>query len=203
MPYKFDRQELEDNLQLLSEKYPKCFFTNPRLRRPLKKNIVADLEKDGFPLAAELLSATVDWYKSHIGYQHCLEAGAKCLDLDGKEAGTVTELEHRAAQKKIQEINEIMAERNLLNPIRTTSTLVAARRISDDQLKKIDAPPISRPIVRPELTALYEAVLAANAAMSASVGNSNMRDAITAAAIGVVIKEAQRIIDDSKRENSQ
>jgi sRNA-binding protein len=58
MPYKFYRQELEDSVQLLAEKYPKCFFTNPRLRRPLKKNIVADLEKDGFPLAAELLSAT-------------------------------------------------------------------------------------------------------------------------------------------------
>jgi sRNA-binding protein len=196
MAYKFDRQELEDSIQTLAEKYPKCFFTNPPLRRPLKKNIVEDLQKDGVPMAIELISATVDWYKSHYGYQCCLKAGEKCLDLNGREVGTVTESEHYAAQKKIQEINERrLAERN---SIRTTSSLVTARRISDDQLKKIDAPPISRPIVRPELTPLYEAVLAANTAMSTPVSNGNMRAAITAAVIGVVIEEAQRIIDNSR-----
>jgi sRNA-binding protein len=201
MNYKFDRQELEYSIQKLADTYPKCFFVTPPLRRPLKKNIVADLQKDGIAISAELIDATVNWYQSHIGYQYCLKAGAKRLDLAGNEAGSVTESEQHVAEKKIQEINESrLAERN---SIRTTSSLVAARRIPGDQLKKIDAPTVSRPIVLPELTALYEAVLAANAAMSASVGNSNMRDAITTAAIGVVIKEAQRIIDDSKRENGQ
>jgi sRNA-binding protein len=174
---------------------------NSATARPLKKNIVADLQKDGVAMAADLIDAAVNWYQSHIGYQYCLKAGAKRLDLAGNEAGTVTESEQHVAEKKIQEINESrLAERN---SIRTTSSLVESRRIPDDQLKKIDAPTVSRPIVLPELKALYEAVLAANAVMSASVGKSNMRDAITTAAIGVVIKEAQRIIDDSKRENSQ
>src|SRR5262249_58998408 len=120
MAYKFDRQELEDGIQMLAEKYPRCFFANPRLRRPLKKNIVADLQKDGFAHVIELISASVDWYKSHIGYQYCLETGTKCLDLNGKQVGTVTEPEHRAAQKKTQEINERWAERSLLDPIKTT-----------------------------------------------------------------------------------
>src|SRR5262249_51852837 len=153
-------------------------------------------------MATELIGASVDWYKSHISYQYSLEAGAKCLDLNGREAGTVTELEHRTAQKKIQEINEKLAERHLLNPIKTTSTLAAARRIPEDQLKKIDAPIVSKtkPPVRPELTPLYEAVLAANTAMSTPLSNSNMRVAITAAVIGVVIKEAQRVIDNARRD---
>jgi sRNA-binding protein len=197
MAYKFERQELEDGIHMLVEKYPKCFFVDPRLRRPLKKNIVVDLQKDGIAMPPELISASVDWYKSHISYQYCLEAGAKCLDLDGKEAGTVTESEHRGAQKKILEINERRAERAPLNPIITTSNLVTARRIPEDQLKKIDAP-MSRPTMLPELTPLYEAVLAANSAMSAPMGNSDVRAAVTAAAIGVVIAEAQRLLDNSK-----
>lgn len=192
---RFERQELEKGIELLAEKYPKCFFVNPRMRRPLKKNIAADLQKDGIAMATNLIDAGIDWYKSHIGYQYSLEAGAKCLDLNGREVGTVTESEHRAAQKQIQEINERMAERNLLNPIRTASSLVATGRIPTDQLKKIDAPTMSktRSPVQPELMRLYEAVLAADTAMSA-VGNSNMRAAITAAVVGVVIEEAQRII---------
>lgn len=179
---------------MLAERYPRCFFVNPRLRQPLKKNIVADLQKDGFAVT-ELISASVDWYTSHIGYQYRLETGAKRLDLEGKEAGTVTESEYHAAQKKILKIKETMAS---LNPIRTTSNLVTARRISEDQLKKIDAPMSSRPTIQPELTPLYEAILAANSAMSAPMGNSDVRAAVTAAVIGVVIAEAQRILNNSK-----
>jgi len=193
MAYKFDRQELEDSVWMLAERYPRCFFVNPRLRQPLKKNIEADLQKDGFA-SPELISASVDWYKSHISYQYNLEAGAKCLDLDGKEVGTVTELEQRAARMKIREIKEKMAS---LNPIRTMSNLVTARRIPEDQLKKIDAP-MSRPTIKPELTPLYEAILAANSAMSAPMGNSDVRAAVTAAVIGVVIAEAQRILNNWK-----
>ena len=63
MVYKFDRKELEDCLLMLAERYPRCFFVNPRLRQPLKKNIEADLQKDGFA-SPELISASVDWYKS-------------------------------------------------------------------------------------------------------------------------------------------
>jgi len=197
MAYKFDRQELEDCLLMLTERYPRCFFVNPRLRQPLKKNIEADLQKDGFA-SPELISASVDWYKSHISYQYNLEAGAKCLDLDGKEGGTVTELEQRAARMKIREIKEKMAS---LNAIRTTSNLVTARRIPEDQLKKIDAP-MSRPTIQPELAPLYEAILAANSAMSAPMGNSDMRAAVTAAVIGVVIAEAQRILNNSKTDRA-
>jgi sRNA-binding protein len=201
MAYKFDRQELEDSIQKLADTYPKCFFVTPPLRRPLKKNIVADLQKDGIAIPAELIDATVNWYQSHISYQYNLQTGAKCLDLDGKEVGTVTELEQRAARMKILEIKERRAERAPLNPIRTMSNLVTAGRISEGQLKKIDAP-MSRPTIQPELTPLYEAILAANCAMSAPMGNSDVRAAVTAAVIGVVIAEAQRILNNSKTDSA-
>ena len=138
---------------MLAERYPRCFFVNPRLRQPLKKNIEADLQKDGFA-SPELISASVDWYKSHISYQYNLETGAKRLDLEGKETGTVTESEYHAAQKKILEIKAKMGS---FNPIRTMSNLVTAGRISEGQLKKIDAP-MSRPTIQPELAPLYEAI---------------------------------------------
>src|SRR5262249_1167816 len=112
MTYKFERREVEYGVHVLVEKDPQCFFDNPRQRRPLKKNIVADLEKDGCPLAPELIAASVDWYQSHFGYQYALEVGSKRLDLNGKEVGTVTALEQAAARKKIQEIQEKLNERN-------------------------------------------------------------------------------------------
>src|ERR1700751_1676729 len=102
MNYKFDRQELEYSIQKLADTYPKCFFVTPPLPRPLKKNIVADLQKDGIASSAELIAATVHWYQPHIGYEYCLKAGAKRLDLAGNEVGSVTASEQHVAEKKIQ-----------------------------------------------------------------------------------------------------
>src|SRR5262249_60370891 len=112
MTYKFERREVEYGVHVLVEKYPQCFFDNPRQRRPLKKNIVADLEKDGCPLAPELISASVDWYQSHFGYLYALETGSKRIDLNGEEVGTVTAQEQMAARKKIHEDQERLSERN-------------------------------------------------------------------------------------------
>ena len=44
----FPREQLEDFVSELAFSYPKCFVTNSRLKRPLKKNIALDLEKDHF-----------------------------------------------------------------------------------------------------------------------------------------------------------
>jgi sRNA-binding protein len=201
MTYRFNREENEDVIRKLAEQYPKCFFVDPRQRRPLKKNILADLQNDGFPAAYELMSAAIEWYMSHFSYRYALEAGAKRIDLNGKEVGTVTEQEHIAAQKKIQDDHQKLAERNQLNAIRTSSALHAAGRIPDDQLRKLDAPPM--PVAKPpkaaastpapELARIYEALAAANTAMTGD-SDPDLRAALGCAALGVVIKEAQRII---------
>jgi sRNA-binding protein len=101
--YQYNRQEIESAIELLADAYPRCFFLDPAQRRPIKKNIVNDLIRDGIALAPELLSAAISWYTSHFGYQLTLEAGVKRIDSHGKEVGTVTELEHRAAKKYVHD----------------------------------------------------------------------------------------------------
>jgi hypothetical protein len=54
MIYRPNRDESEEGVRMLADEYPKCFFENPRLRRPLKRKIVADLVADGVPMAHDL-----------------------------------------------------------------------------------------------------------------------------------------------------
>jgi sRNA-binding protein len=96
--YRVDREECEAVVRMLTERYPSCFFKDPKLRRPLTKNIITDLQQDGFPVSPELLTAGVDWYISQFGYQYALEAGAKRIDLNGKAVGTVTQLENNCTE---------------------------------------------------------------------------------------------------------
>jgi sRNA-binding protein len=132
---------------MLAEKYPKAFFEEPRQRRPLKKNIITDLEKDSFPAARELMVAALDWYQNHFGYLGSLQAGVKRVDLHGKEVDTITEQERNNALKKIQEgrqkQQEKERERGFGNSTATLRSLHAAGRIPDDQLKKLDAQPMT------------------------------------------------------------
>src|SRR5262245_49692147 len=121
--YRYNREESEAVIRMLTDRYPKCFFQNPKLRRPLKRNIQADLELAGFPAAHEVITAALDWYKSHFGYQYALQAGAKRIDLEGNEVGTVTESEQAGAQKEIQERKKLLNERNGLNAAKTLVAL--------------------------------------------------------------------------------
>jgi sRNA-binding protein len=196
--YRYSREESEAVIRLLAEKYPKCFFENPRIRRPLKPNILVDLERDGFPAAHDQITAALDWYRSHFGYLYALQAGAKRIDLDGKEVDTVTEVEQNAAQKKIQEGQKLVSERNEHNAAKTLMALHAAGRIPDDQLRKLEAPSMTAkakaPPTPPELMRLHEAVAAADAAWTGP-GDAILRAALTSAALGIVIKEAQSVIN--------
>ena len=40
------REQLEELINYLAMTYPKAFFTQPQLKRPLKKSILLDLERD-------------------------------------------------------------------------------------------------------------------------------------------------------------
>ena len=206
MSYRPNREENEETIRVLVDRYPKCFFAEPRLRRPLKKNITADVQQDGFPATYELIAGAVEWYQSHFGYQYSLETGARRINLNGKEVGTVTEQEHLAAEKKIKEGKAFLAERKNA----TLQTLYAADQIRDDHLKKLDAPtmkakaattePAPPAQISPELTRLHEALLAANAALTGP-GDPELQRAMATAALGVMAREARRLMDataDSK-----
>jgi ProP effector len=194
--YRPDRYESEQLIQMLVETYPQCFFEVPRQRRPLKKNILNDLINDGFPVARKPLGCAIDWYQSHYGYHYALQAGAERIDLNGKAAGKVTQHEATAAQKYIAARQSEMNERTR-NPIDTMNGLHRAGKVSDDALRKLPAPevapkpakiPASDPIAR-----LQGHVDAMRRAMT-DTPNEALRVAFAVAGLGVVIKEAQKMI---------
>ncbi len=96
----FPREELEEMSRYLAQKYPAAFFAEPALKRPLKKNILADLERDN-TLDSDKREAAVTFYTQDWNYENTLQAGAERVGLDGKRAGTVTEQEQLEAQKRI------------------------------------------------------------------------------------------------------
>jgi sRNA-binding protein len=189
-PYKFTREEMDEGVRMLVEAYPRCFFANPRQRRPLKRNIVTDLQKDGFAMARDLITASVNRYRGHISYQYCLLAGAKRIDLNGNEVSTVTEYDELGAKKKIAAINRKFNEYvpPALPSFITQQSTPVKQRIDSAPMEK------TNPVIRPELTRLYDAVLAANSAMGAIADKKDMFAAITTAAINVILREAQSVI---------
>jgi sRNA-binding protein len=201
MSYKPNRIDSENVIGALAKTYPKTFFEDAKLRLPLKKNILADLEADGFPVNHVMLAPAVDWYMSHVLYQYKLIQGAKRVDLTGKEVGTVTEQEEVEARKTIAENNAQRKAREQRDPVRTLQGLHAAGRIPDDQVKKLDAPPMtkSRTTIAPELMRLHEALVAANATLT-NTSDRALCSAMAAAALGIVIKEAQRVIKELQEE---
>ena len=137
---RLDRNETEELIAKLAQLYPKCFFQLPQQRKPLKKNIVDDLMQDGCSIASEALPHIMTWYESHFAYQYALQAGAKRLGLNGEEVGVVTATEQRNAEKYIAERKQEMSERNLGSPVAVALGLRRTERITDDALRKIDAP---------------------------------------------------------------
>ncbi|SRR5713101_617637 len=167
------RDKNDEMVRLLANHYPKCFFEDQKRRLPLKLNILADIKKDtSFDHTPEQITAGVEWYITHIGYDYVISgaAGARRIDLDGREVGTVTEQEAWAAQQRVydknKDKNEAAAARGLeyvegRNPIPVLNKMRADNQIPDDIVKKQDAPPMTHrakttATVAPEFAPLYE-----------------------------------------------
>lgn len=125
----------------LADKYPKTFFTQAQLKRPLKRNIVDDLEKDRV-LDQERRSAAISFYTQDFNYERALQAGAKRVDLNGKEVGTVTTLEQKEALDRVRIKKQ--AQREKQNPVTVMRRMHANGVISTDQLSKLSAPPLEK-----------------------------------------------------------
>ena len=93
----YHKDEREEFIRYLADKFPKCFFDEPSHRRPLKHNILDDLDKQKV-LDREKLTQALDWYQNHFVYRYGLIAGAERVDLEGGKAGTVTPLEQQEAR---------------------------------------------------------------------------------------------------------
>lgn len=112
-------QDHNEVIDILADLYPKCFFAEPRLRRPIKQNILADINKAASPELRNFnVGAAVDWYCSHLAYRRSLTtAGTPRIDLNGNRAGSVTETEARVAAAKVHEIAENRRKQNLENTV--------------------------------------------------------------------------------------
>lgn len=85
----------------LQKHFPKAFPKNPAPKVPLKVGTFEDLTQHAAKLAlneAELREAIRTWC-SGARYWSCMVEGAKRLDLEGNEAGVVTQADAKRAQQ--------------------------------------------------------------------------------------------------------
>jgi sRNA-binding protein len=162
MIYRYDREDLDTAIGMLVEYYPRCFFIDSEKRRPLKRNLATDLVKEGVALPRELIDATLTWYESHFAYQYALEPGAKRIDLHGKEVGTVTELEARAARKYIHDRKQEQRERKQEEQRKRTENVVVEKISS----LKIAQPPMLNANVVKEIPPMPKAAVKTDNALA-------------------------------------
>jgi ProQ/FINO family len=151
----YHRNERDIFIEHLAVKYPACFFVDPSHRRPLKANIIDDLEKQRV-LDREKLAQAIDWYTSHFSYRHSLIAGNERVNLDGRRAGTVTPLEQTEAQKWIADRKREVRGKDV--PIVPTAKLNGAHVITKPKL------PAAEPVFTKELPLLDDIVAAIDVA---------------------------------------
>jgi sRNA-binding protein len=141
MSYRLNRDVRDLIVAKLAAHYPACFFAEPRFRRPLKKDILADLHAAGFPFTSEETAEAVDWYKSHFSYRYAVQAGAKRVDLDGREAGTVTLAEQRNAESYIAKRKQETQAREVL-PAFVHKPVALTTVVRDDPPHKVTVHPV-------------------------------------------------------------
>lgn len=173
----YHRNERDDFIRHLAEKFPRCFFERPDQRRPLKRDIIVDLDEQKV-LNHETLLKTLDWYTNDFTYQYQLIAGAERVDLSGKKAGTVTPKEAVEARARVAARKREMAERHMVPT----------------------APVVTRLIPRPTPTNAPPALAGLKSAV-AVVGDlltndqyAPMRKVLAAAALKEVIATAEKMI---------
>jgi hypothetical protein len=194
MATRYPRDHLEDAIRYLAGKYPACFFEDPAMRRPLKATIAADLQKDG---VAEEIIAGVSFYMNHFGYQRQIQAGADRVDLNGRKAGVVTELEQLNAQKKVKEAKEEINNRKN-GPVPSLRSSPVAGKISGDDFGKVAAPgkqvsPGPTPESAPVLARLHMLLASADKVFAANEDEA-LRTALTLASLKLLVDEAHKVI---------
>jgi sRNA-binding protein len=185
----YPRPDLEDFVTYLADKYPKCFVVDPRMRRPLKRDIITDLQKEKV-LDDDRVAAAVSFYTRNWTYQKCaIQAGLERVDLNGNKAGIVTELEQRTAQKRVQVEKQEISERN-----GEGLPAVVVNKLSKG-IAPMKKPPAEKPPTDP--TQRLQVLIAG--LRDIDTEDEGLRTALTAAALGVIVTEAQKLIDNLGR----
>ena len=197
----FPREDIETFIQHLAERYPACFFVNAAMKRPLKKNIILDLEKEN-ALDAEQRQAAIGFYTRDWNYERTLQAGAERVDLNGKKVGTVTELEQMEAQQRVHAAKQARQQQvnSYADPHQVLRTLHEEGRIPDDQLRKLPAPPLA-PLLAAPLKLKFDPalerlqVLLTNTNDVLQKSDPLLRTAVLTAALKVLVVECEKVIE--------
>jgi ProQ/FINO family len=189
------RADRDSGIRYLADRFPGCFFEEPTLRRPLKHNIIDDLEKENV-LDREKLVQVLDWYQSHFTYRRGLIAGAERVDLDGKKARTVTPKEQQrdgrdwiAARKKEQAAIATLDAPWPSVPI----SLPPPRETMNGHTTM--TPKLPKPILNPSLTSLQSAIAIVGNLMSDKEYEA-LRPVLATAALREVIRTAEGLIGE-------
>jgi sRNA-binding protein len=146
MRQNFNDQDHRAVIELLAQVFPKTFFVAGFQRRPLKKNIVADIERVNDPsLASFDIGDAVDFYINHWDYDAaCSIAGADRINLEGKAVGKITEAEarearQRRASKKAMHAATYEAENEAREEMRRKIPSMTIPPITDGELQRRQA----------------------------------------------------------------
>lgn len=143
----------------------------------------------------ETLNAALTFYTRDWNYEYKLQVGAKRIDLDGNEVGTVTETEAREARERVRVAKEKKAaskheEKNL-----TVVSLPPQRVVPIPVPTPVPTPmPTTIPEPRARVCKLVENI----ERISTSTDDAVLRDALIVAALQVLITEATRLIKSLK-----
>ena len=139
----YHRNERDEFVRYLAEQFPKCFFEDPTHRRPLKRNIIDDLEERK-ALSRDKLLCALDWYEGHFTYRYTFIAGAERVDIDGRPAGKVTPKEQQENRAWVGARKRELREQQRITPP-AVPLWAAGRERTETTVNRANATP-PRPI---------------------------------------------------------
>ena len=101
--------EAEAAIELMCERWPKCFSLFQDPRRPLKIGIHKDIPDR--LIEPKVLRLAFRLYVNNPGYLNAMRLGAARVDLNGEVAGTVDENDAKSAQTRLDGIRKFRKNR--------------------------------------------------------------------------------------------
>jgi sRNA-binding protein len=147
----------------------------------------------------ERLNSVLAFYMRDWNYEYKLLAGAKRIDLDGNEVGTVTETEAREARERVRVAR---AERKAREEMAVKQQEKNIRVVTLPSQPAVPPPvPTPVPTTTPEPMARLSKLMGNIERINTGTADPVLRDALTVAALQVLITEATRFVESRKPTN--
>jgi sRNA-binding protein len=186
------RNERDQIIEYLAETFPKCFFEAATQRRPLKHDIVDDLEQRTAFDRTKLLHV-ISWYTSPYACEYNLVAGAGRTDLDGKKCGTVTPLEQSEARRRINVRKKEMRERHAIPIGPPPNKAPAAEKEMNGHTMTPNGSPT--PALHPSLTDMQSAIVVGGGFLTEE-RYASLRPILATTVLKEIIAKAEMLISE-------